>query len=180
MTATFKQLTGFFQEIGATEVEHTDKTYLAHAISVYNDLKKWGADEELARVGIFHSIYGTEIFQGFTLPLDRRDEVRELAGERVEYLSYLNCAMTRAPFDAQVGQPGPHTILDRFTGEEVSVSKEDWNDLCTMHLCDWLEQVERWGNWDYRRAGYRALAEALGGVALAAYDAVFAREPAES
>lgn len=177
MTATFKQLTDFFQEIGATEVEHTDKTYLAHAIGVYSDLKKWGCSEEVARVGIFHSIYGTEIFQGFTLPLERRDEVRELAGKRVEYLSYLNCAMTRAHFDAQVGQPGPHTILDRFTEEEVPLSDEDWSDLCTMHLCDWLEQVERWGNWDYRRAGYRALAEDLGGVALESYDAVFAREP---
>jgi hypothetical protein len=66
MTATFKELTEFFRTIGADEVGHSDKTLLAHAISVYNDLKEWGCDEDVARVGIFHSIYGTELFQGFT------------------------------------------------------------------------------------------------------------------
>jgi len=179
MTATFKQLTDFFRDIGATDVGHTHKTYLAHAISVYNDLKAWGCDEEVARVGLFHSIYGTELFQGFTLPLDRRDDVRELVGPRTECLSYLNCAMDRTHFDAQVKLPGPHAILDRFTGVEIGVSAEDFDDLCTVHLCDWLEQVARSGKWSYRRAAYRALAERLGGVALESYRRVFALAPAE-
>lgn len=91
MTATFKELTDFFRTLGADGVSHTDKTYLAHAIAVYN---------------------------------------------------------------------------------------EDFGDLCVVHLCDWLEQVERSGNWDYRRAAYRSLAERLGGVALASYERVFANAPA--
>lgn len=177
MTATFKQLTEFFREIGADEVGHSDKTFLAHAIGVYNDLKAWGCDEDVARVGIFHSIYGTELFQGFTLSLDRRDDVRALIGPRAEHLSYLNCAMDRAHFDAQVKRAAPHVILDRFSGAEISVSEEDFEDLCTVHMCDWLEQVERSGNWDYRRAAYRSLAERLGGIALASYDRVFAHAP---
>ncbi len=178
MTATFKELTDFFRSLGADEVSHSDKTYLAHAISVYNDLKQWGCEEEVARVGIFHSIYGTELFQGFTLPVDRRGDVRALIGERAERLSYLNCAMDRTHFDAQVKQPGPHTILDRLTGALIDVSDEDFQDLCTVHMCDWLEQVERSGNWDYRRAAYRSLAERLGGIALESYDRVFANAPA--
>src|SRR5579885_2835265 len=118
--ATFKELTAFFREVGADSVAHTDKGYLAHAIGVYNDLKTWGCDEELARVGLFHSIYGTELFQGFTLPLDRRNEVRDLIGERAERLSYLNCAMDRAHFDAQVSNSsGPYTIRDRFDHVEI-------------------------------------------------------------
>ena len=75
MATTIKELTDFFQEIGANDVKHTNKTYVGHAIGVYNDLKRWGCDEELAQVGIFHSIYGTEAFQGFTLPVDRRPDV---------------------------------------------------------------------------------------------------------
>lgn len=182
MTATFKELTEFFRTIGADEVSHSDKSFLAHAIGVYNDLKEWGCDEDLARVGIFHSIYGTELFQGFTLPLDRRDDVRLLTGERTEALSYLNCAMDRTHFDAQVkaGGKGPYTILDRFDGTEIEVSDQDFEDLCTVHICDWLEQVERSGNWRYRRDGYRSLAERLGGIALASYDRVFANESRQS
>lgn len=177
MTATFKELTEFFRDLGADDVGHSDKTYLAHAIGVYNDLKQWGCDEDVARVGIFHSIYGTELFQGFTLSLDRRDDVRALIGERAEWLSYLNCAMDRTHFDAQVKELRPHTILDRFTGKRIEVSDEDFDDLCTVHMCDWLEQVERSANWDYRRDGYRALAERLGGIALTSYDHVFSYAP---
>jgi hypothetical protein len=56
------------------------------------------------------------------------------------------------------------------------MDESDFNELCVMHLWDWLEQVGRWNNWDYRRAGYRALAERLGGFYLEQYDAVFTRE----
>ena len=66
---------------------------------------------------MFHSIYGTEKFQGFTLPLERRQEVRDLIGDRAEYLAYLNCAMDRASFDRAVEQrDAPYQIIDRITG----------------------------------------------------------------
>lgn len=54
--ATFNELTDFFQQVGASDVTHTTKTYLAHAISVHGDLKKWGCDEEMQNVGLFHTI----------------------------------------------------------------------------------------------------------------------------
>jgi len=178
MTATLKQMSDFIIQVGADQVSHTEKTYLAHAIGVYNDLKKWGCDEELASVGVLHSIYGTELFQRFTLPLERRAEVRELIGERAEWIAYLNCAMDRTHFDAEVlNSRGPYQILDRFTGEKLDVTDRDFHDLCVVHLCDWLEQVERSKNWDYRRAAYRAMAERLGGIALESYDRVFANGP---
>ena len=55
----------------------------------------------------------------------------------------------------------------------------DFDDLCRVHLYDWLEQVPRSrSGWGLRREAYRRMAERLGGVALEAYDRVFAREPA--
>ena len=81
MEHNFKQLTNFFIEVGADQIPHSDKSYLAHAIGVYNDLKAWGADEDLCRAGMFHSIYGTEVFQDFTLPLERRGDLQALIGE---------------------------------------------------------------------------------------------------
>jgi len=45
MAASFKELTNFFKEIGAADVGHTSKTYLAHCIGVRGDMKKWGGDE---------------------------------------------------------------------------------------------------------------------------------------
>jgi hypothetical protein len=171
---TFKQLTEFFMAVGADKVSHTEKTYLAHAIGVYQDLKSWGADEELCRAAMFHSIYGTEKFQRFALPVARREELRALIGARAERLAYLNCAMDRASFDrAAFRTEAPYRITDRLTGEEHALGQADMDDLCRIHLCDWLEQVPRSQQWDYRRAAYRQLASRLGGVAEAAYERVF-------
>jgi hypothetical protein len=175
MATGFKQLTDFFIAFGAGQVAHTQKGYLAHAIGVYNDLKAWGCDEEICRAGMYHSIYGTELFQGFVLPLERRGEVRRQIGERAERLAYLNCAMDRASFDAAVqrGQ-SPHRFRDRLADEEVELPTKEFDELCTIHLCDWLEQFPRSQRKDYRADAYRAIAERLGGVALESYRRVFA------
>lgn len=178
---TFKELTDYFQKVGATDVAHTSKSYLAHGIGVHNDLKDWGCDEDVLKAGLFHSIYGTQLFQGFTLPLEKRDEVRELIGERAERLAWLNCAMDRPHFDQEILKPtGPYEILNRFDGELVSVSDQDFHDLCVIHLCDWLEQVGRSQAWDYRRTGYRLLAERLGGIGKQRYEEVFAEAPEQT
>src|SRR5215470_384735 len=124
---------------------------------------------------MFHSIYGTELFQRFALPLERRPDVRALIGERAERLAYLNCVMDRASFDESVARgEAPHRLVDRITGKEVVLSTDDFDDLCRVHLYDWLEQVPRSRmGWSYRRAAYRLMARRLGPTAVGAYDRVF-------
>jgi Domain of unknown function (DUF6817) len=178
MDADFKRQTDFLVALGIEGVAHTGKTYLAHLGNVYRLMKQQGCDEEVSRAGLFHSIYGTQQFQGFKLPVERRSEVRALIGERAERLAYLNCAMDRATLDRSVTQSRePYRITDRLTGEEVQLSQADFDDLCRVHLYDWLEQVprSRFG-WDFRRAAYQGMANRLGGAARETYDRVFAAE----
>jgi hypothetical protein len=181
MDKHFKRMTDFLVGIGIEQVPHTQKSYLAHLIAVFRDLDAQGYGEDVCRAGMFHSIYGTEKFQGFTLPLDRRDEVRALIGDRAEHLAYLNCALDRPSFDRAVDQRGePYRILDRITGAEVSLTQADFDDLCGVHFYDWLEQVSRSGEWDYRRPAYRRMAERLGQAAVENFDRVYAQEPARA
>ena len=181
MTVALKQLTDFFIQIGADQVGHTEKSYLAHAIGVHQDLRTWGCDEELCRAGLFHSIYGTQKFQKFALPTDRRDELREMIGERAERLAFVNCLMDRESFDRAISQTaGPYVLGNRVTGEPINLTDVEFDDLCRVHLCDWLEQVPRCREWDYRREAYQGLAERLGGVARASYNRVYAAETASS
>jgi hypothetical protein len=148
---------------------------------VFRLLESQGCPADVSRAGLFHSIYGTERFQGFTLPLERRHEVRALIGDRAEHLAYLNCAMDRASLDRVLDQEAePYRIRDRITGNEVRLSGPDFDDLCRVHLFDWLEQVPRSREWDYRRAAYRRMAERLGRPAVEAYERVFALERAEA
>jgi hypothetical protein len=174
MAENLKSLSEYLIALGVEQVAHTKKSYLAHLIGVYRDLEAAEAGEDVCRAGMFHSIYGTERFQGFKLPLERRAEVRARIGDRAERLAYLNCAMDRASLDRAVGQgDGPYRVTDRLTGEVVELNAADFDDLCRVHLYDWLEQVPRSRQWDYRRTAYRQMAERLGDEAIRAYDRVF-------
>ena len=51
-------------------------------------MRDLGADTDLVNAGLFHSIYGTEGFQAFTVPLSRRPEIRSLIGKRAENTCY--------------------------------------------------------------------------------------------
>ncbi len=89
--------------------------------------------------------------------------------------------MDRASFDRILGQTvEPYRIVDRITGEAVPLSRCDYDDLCCVHLFDWLEQVPRSQEWDYRRAAYRKMAERLGRPAEEDYERVFAHEETET
>ncbi len=181
MDKDFKRLTSFLVEMGVEQVAHTHKTYLAHLIAVFRSLESAGCPQDVCRAGMFHSIYGTERFQGFTLPLERRGEIRALIGERAERLAYLNCALDRASLDrALEAAVQPHRIIDRISGEETALSPRDFDDLCWVHLFDWLEQVPRSREWDYRRAAYRRMAERLGAVAVDHFEQTFAQAGSEA
>jgi len=175
MTYTYKDLANYLDSLEIDKIPHTGKNYFGHLIAVYHNLKAWGCDEELCRAGMFHSIYGTQQFQGFKLPLESRSQLRDMIGERGERIAYYNCAMFRPSFDKAVEQSsGPYRIVDRLTNREIELTPEDFEDLVRVHLCDWLEQAPRTEKWDFRREAYRHMAERLGGVALEAYDRVYA------
>ncbi len=174
----YKQMTALLLEFGIGDQPHTGKTYIGHLLAVHRLMEEQRCGRDACRAGLFHSVYGTEQFQGFKLPLERRAEVRTLIGERAERLAYLNCAMDRVTFDAALQQSAPpYRFRDRLTGAEVALDGEDFDDLCRVHLYDWLEQAQRSRHGlSYRREAYRRMAERLGAEAVAAFDRVFGGE----
>jgi hypothetical protein len=180
MAHDFKQLTQFLVVHGTDKVPHSKTPFLAHLIGVYTDLKEWGAPEHLCLAGLFHSIYGTQAFQGFKLPIEERGTIRGLIGERAERLAYVNCALTRDSLDSSVAAGGSPRLWDRFTDAPLEVTDEEFTELITLHLCDRLEQVGRTQNWDLRRQAWENMARRLGGVALESWERVHALEHAQA
>jgi hypothetical protein len=171
----YREMVQFLKDLQTDDIQHVGKSFMAHLISVFNDLRRWGADQDVCRAGLFHSIYGTQKFRRFCLPTDKRGQVRELIGDRAERIAFLNCFMDREDFDAIfIEGKSARRVINRETGDVYEVDPQDFDDLGFMHLCDWLEQVTRSQEWDYRRAGYRAMAEYYGGVALEEFDRVYA------
>lgn len=83
----------FFCDIGIEFVLYIDIVFLAHLIGVYNDFRDWNVFIVVCWVGMFYLIYGIEMFQMFVLFLEQWDEVRELIGDYVEFVVWVNCVM---------------------------------------------------------------------------------------
>jgi hypothetical protein len=142
-------------------LEHTGTAaFDEHLKGVQAVLRYWGAPKHLGDAGLFHSIYGTEGFQGFSLPLSQRDAVRSLIGSKAEKLAFIFCMLDRSTFDETVFawsmeeqgnnnnnnssdssrfQVRARPELGRFSME---LNKEEWLDFAELTLADWLEQVE--------------------------------------
>lgn len=179
------QLIDFLHSLGTAEIDHSGHDFLTHLKAVHDLLEKHDAGPELAAAGLFHSIYGTEKFQGFSLPLTERERVRSLIGERAEFVAWLNCIMDRGTFDAAISAAlaGERTlsINDRSGNPPIELTVDQLRDLATVHLFDWLEQVERSEfGWGYRRDAYREMATLVGSDAETLYKDVFSREPTKS
>jgi len=166
-------------------LDHTGSAaFDEHLKGVQAVLRHWSAPKYLVNAGLFHSIYGTEGFQGFTLPLSQRDAVRSLIGERAENLAFVFCMLDRFTFDETVfawtGKEDRNTTtfllqarpeLGRFSME---LNFAEWLDFVELSLADWMEQVEgaatkenalyKWGigeAYAYRRTAYKKMSQIL-------------------
>ena len=124
---------------------------------------------------MFHSIYGTEGFQGHTFDIGRRKEVAAVIGEAAELTVFVNCVMDRSSLDAAVNQllrgPAPAELRIRTRPEvvgphvpkEITLSEEQLVDLCKVHLADYLNLVVEYKFWHYRRSELRDMVQLFAG-----------------
>ena len=93
-------------------------------------------------------------------------------------LAYWNCLMDRSSFDSLLKPAeGPDTIRNREKGETMLLTNSEFDDLCRVHLFDWLEPAPRWSFvWTYRRQACRQMADRLDEAARQAFDKTYALE----
>eukprot|EP00746_Dinoflagellata_sp_MGD_P088771 gnl/MRDRNA2_/MRDRNA2_35092_c0_seq1.p1 gnl/MRDRNA2_/MRDRNA2_35092_c0~~gnl/MRDRNA2_/MRDRNA2_35092_c0_seq1.p1 ORF type:complete len:634 (-),score=129.02 gnl/MRDRNA2_/MRDRNA2_35092_c0_seq1:79-1980(-) len=141
--------------------------------------------DALVNAALFHSIYGTEGFQGKTVPLSERDQVRSLIGEVAEEVAFLNCVMDRSSLDEAV-QNGTCNFLarpeflEKFGSLELRPQPPVFDGLLKVHLVDWMDGVEFYRFWGYRREAYARIAHRLNGKFLEKYKEMLQREPVGS
>lgn len=197
------------QRVPAALAHNGEESFDDHLVGVQSVLRAWGAPEHITDAALFHSIYGTEGFQGFSLPLAQRGDIAGLIGARAERLAWIFCMVDRFSVDETV-LDGTKPLVFRARLElgafEIPLkSRAEWLDFLALSLADWLEQVEGastkrvespvgglvWAEgeaWGYRRDAYRAMGvllrdEGEAWVATAApemYARVFDREPQAS
>ena len=197
------------KRVPAALAHNGEESFDDHLVGVQSVLRAWGAPEHITDAALFHSIYGTEGFQGFSLPLSQRKDIADLIGARAERLAWIFCMVDRLTVDETVLDPSKPLVF-RARPELGAFamplkSRAEWLDFLSLSLADWLEQVEGastkriespvggivWKEgeaWGYRRDAYKAMSVILQNegdawVSKAApkmYAAVFANEPAAS
>jgi len=154
----------------------------SHLKGVQSVLRNWGSDEVLVNAGLFHSIYGTEGFQGYKLPLSKRADIRKLIGREAERLVWIFCMVDRSTVDDSLyvcEQQDTRKFEFRARPELgnfpiILDGEKEWLDFLELTLADWLEQVEgaaekanhifEWAKgeaWSYRRVAYLKMADIL-------------------
>lgn len=68
-------------------IPHNGKSFFQHLVGVYDKLRYWQCDEDICFAGLFHSIYGNEIFK--TVVEKDRNIIKDLIGNKAENLVYL-------------------------------------------------------------------------------------------
>ena len=144
-------LRSYIEEIVPAVLDHNgDAAFDEHLKGVQAILRHWEAPEYLSNAGLFHSIYGTEAFQGFALPVSERDAIRTLIGEKAEKLAWVFCMLDRWSLDQQLLQWNEgddlketyHLLsrpeLGRFPME---ISTQEFMDFVELSLADFIEQV---------------------------------------
>jgi hypothetical protein len=134
------------ERFGISTTNHSQVTLLSHLRGTYDILKKWQSADYVCLAGLCHSIYGTESFSRAPVTLDNREYVRELIGEQSERLAYLFGAHNKESLWKNLDSDGSIAIEDRFLDSNLPISKQDFSDLVTVTLANWLEQRPRVGS----------------------------------
>ena len=92
----------FLFDLGANTTRHSGRTLFEHLKGVHDLLRDWDNNSHVCLAGLFHSIYGTDVFKHVSL--DDRGKLREMIGDTAEFL--VHCFSTRdRPLFASVEDP---------------------------------------------------------------------------
>lgn len=117
-------------KVGTKHQRHTPTTILYdHLIETWKILKCFECSEDVCNAGLFHSIYGTQVFKPSMIPTNNRHDVQDLIGEEAENLVFL--------FHIT-----PHVRFDHF----VMMSEPIRSHLITIEYANMMEQKINWDN----------------------------------
>lgn len=101
-------------------------------------LKAWGCESHVCDAGLFHSIYGTQIFKTQTVPYTERGRIRAHIGARAERLAYLFSACDRP--GGFIRTIGSGTLLNKITGAEEAVGPDELAELLLIECANLRDQ----------------------------------------
>ena len=78
----------YLLSLGTQNIPHSGKNFFDHCINVYNILNNSKLEEDVCFAGMFHSIYGNDIFTESKQLNVSRDDIKNIIGEKAESLVF--------------------------------------------------------------------------------------------
>jgi hypothetical protein len=126
---------------GADKLVHSGRTLLDHLVGTYRLLKGWGDPEPVCTGGLFHSIYGTNVFRPQAIKPWERDRVRAVIGTEAEEFAHLFCSLNRPLALLDAIDSG--TLFDRLQGGAIAVERSALQALLEIECANLIEQGSR-------------------------------------
>jgi SM-20-related protein len=120
MTLMFKAELSKEHFLNGLGADHTGRTLADHLRGTRDILVSWGMPQHICDAGLYHSIYGNNIFTHKSHPIEDRDTICKFIGVIAEELVYKFCTMDR-----------PNALLNNDT---------NLDDLRTIEAANLLEQ----------------------------------------
>ncbi len=154
-----ERLRAFLIAEGADRRGHArSRTLLGHLLGTHEIVRRWNQPRELQYAALVHSVYGTDVYERPLLPLSRRRELIELAGERAERLAYLFSVTPRDVLFAGTHLWARELPARANGGDDPPPGRDELDALVLLHMANLAEQKAAGDAWLVR---LRRLAELL-------------------
>lgn len=124
------------EELDAHVTSHSRRTLLEHLKGTHDLLEQWGNPPWVCAAGLFHSIYGTYIFEKKSADLSMRARIREVIGPQAEQLVYIFCVCDRSRFYDHLGE-------SRFRIRDLELDRDTLAALIEIEVANVIEQLPR-------------------------------------
>lgn len=130
------------ESLDAHVTSHSRGTLLEHLRGTHDLLAAWGNEADVCTAGLFHSIYGTYVFEKQSADLGMRDAIRAEIGENAERLVHLFCVTDRRGFYDHLGEARP-VLRDIVEGGDIPIDRETLAALIEIEVANVVDQVPR-------------------------------------
>ena len=137
--------TDFLQEHGSLSTKHSGRSLYVHLKRTYDILSAASLSEDVCFAGLFHSIYGNNIFKHQTLDSKKRQDLRDLIGDYAELLVWKFCELERpSSLHAYVDGEKSLKFANGDTWEITSQDEQILDDLLSIETANLLDQQVLW------------------------------------
>lgn len=131
---------GLLDDLKMDQFPHLHGSAREHLIGVHDLLQSWGNPNHVCMGGLFHNIYGTEVFKPKAVSLDRRGHVARIIGTEAEELAFLFCVTKRIGFFDRHADPVHPVLWDEVNKTMIVTTANRLAALIEIELANGIEQ----------------------------------------